>query len=220
MYNRLPVYLLYFATTNTLVMQKQQKIFIKGMVCLRCISTVKNELENIGLQLEDISLGEVTIAATTLLPDPVLLEERLKPLGFSLLEDKRKKLVNQVKKLVQQVYSGEYDFPVRFRFAELLTNKLGIVYDTASSIFSASENTTIERYIIDYRIEKVKEFLVYTNDTLADISFKLGFSSVAHLSRQFKTETGLNPSYFKEIRGVQQASRGYTVQVCDATEVA
>lgn len=187
-------------------MQEQQKIFIKGMVCHRCISTVKNELENIGLQLEDINLGEVTIAATALLPDSVFLEEKLKPLGFSLLEDKRKKLVNQVKKLVQEVYSGQYDFPIRFRFAELLTNKLGMVYDTASSIFSASENTTIERYIIDYRIEKVKEFLVYTNDTLADISFKLGFSSVAHLSRQFKTETGLNPSHFKEIRGRQQAS--------------
>lgn len=188
---------------NLTAMQKEQKVYIKGMVCQRCIAMVKSELENIGLHPTNINLGEVTFSASTI-PDTAKIEEKLKPLGFSLLEDKRVKLVIQVKALIAEVYGGDFDFPVRFRFSELAAERLHREYDTISSVFSSLENTTIEKYIIDFRIEKIKEYLVYTLQPLADISFRLGFSSVAHLSRQFKMVTGFNPSHLRSIREDKQ----------------
>lgn len=179
---------------------KEQKVYIKGMVCDRCISTVKSELENMGLQVTDVSLGEVSFSVTGDIPDSESIDEKLKPLGFSVLMDKRLKLVKNIKALVEEVYSGDFDFPSEFRFSELASERLQKDYNTISSVFTLLENTTIEKYIIDFRIEKVKEFLVYTPQTLTDISFRLGFSSVAHLSRQFKTVTGFNPSHIRTIR--------------------
>ena len=181
------------------------------MVCNRCISTVKNELENIGLHPTEISLGEVSFAATEIAALP-LIQERLKPLGFSLVEDKRVKLVKDVKMLVEKVYSGDFDFPVRFRFSALAAESLQKDYDAISTIFSSVENITVEKHIIDFRIEKIKEFLVYTPQTLADIAFRLGFSSVAHLSRQFKIVTGFNPSHFKAIRDDKQRIRSQSAE--------
>lgn len=177
-----------------------QKVYIKGMVCNRCISTVKFELESLGLQMDDINLGEVTFTAGTEISDRSIIEEHLKPFGFSLLEDKRHKLVADIKKLIKEIYSGDFDFPVRFRFSLFISEKLHRDYDNISAAFSVLEKVTLEKYIIDYRIEKIKEFLVYSTDTLATISFRLGFSSVAHLSRQFKTVTGFNPSHFRLLK--------------------
>lgn len=170
------------------------------MVCDRCVSTVKNELENMGLQVTGVSLGEVSFSVTGDILDTESIDEKLKPLGFSVLMDKRLKLVKNIKVLVEEVYGGDFDFPSEFRFSQLASERLQKDYNTISSVFTSSENTTIEKYVIDFRIEKVKEFLVYTSQTLADISFRLGFSSVAHLSRQFKTVTGFNPSHFRTIR--------------------
>ena len=177
-----------------------QKIYIKGMVCFRCISTVKHELESIGLQLEDISLGEVTLSAGTEITDLNLIGEKLKPFGFSLLEDKKARLVTEVKQLVAIIYGGDFDFPEPFRFSSYISEKLQGDYDNISAVFSIREQKTIEKYIIDFRIEKIKDYLVYTPQTLADIAFRLGFSSVAHLSSQFKAFTGFNPSYFKSLQ--------------------
>jgi AraC family transcriptional regulator len=181
-------------------MQQQQKIYIKGMVCQRCIATIKSQLEELGLRPEAITLGEIIFSATGNNLDTLLLDHKLKPLGFTLLEDKKEKLVKETKGLIAEVYGGNFDFPTRFRFSKLAARRLQKDYDIISAAFSAIENTTLEKYIIDFRIEKVKEFLVYTPQTLGDISFRLGFSSVAHLSRQFKEITGINPSYFKSIR--------------------
>ncbi|HEX5652322.1 MAG TPA: AraC family transcriptional regulator [Chitinophagaceae bacterium] len=181
-------------------MKKANKVLIKGMVCQRCITTVKDQLESAGLELEDINLGEVTLATHTSLPDAALIEQKLSPLGFSLLEDKKAKLVKEVKSLVGEVYNGVFDFPNDFRFSVLAAERLGKDYDTISTTFSSMENNTLEKYIINFRVEKIKELMVYTDDTLADISFKLGFSSVAHLSRQFKEQTGMTPSHFKQLR--------------------
>ena len=181
-------------------MQSPQKVLIKGMVCQRCISTVKAELEGIGIALEEVQLGAITISATTQVNDLAILEQYLQPLGFNLVEDKRLRLVKEVKKLIAEVYSGYFDFPYRFRFSEFLSKSIDRDHEQISHVFAAVEKLTIEKYILNYRIEKAKELLVYTSGSLADISFKLGFSSVAHLSRQFKTLTGLNPSHFKSIR--------------------
>jgi AraC-like DNA-binding protein len=102
--------------------------------------------------------------------------------------------------MVAEIYGGDFDFPEPFRFSTYISEKLQRHYDNISSVFSIREQKTIEKYIIDFRIEKIKEYLVYTSQTLADIAFRLGFSSVAHLSRQFKTFTGFNPSYFKSLQ--------------------
>jgi YesN/AraC family two-component response regulator len=181
-------------------MLPEKKILIKGMVCDRCILSIKNELEKTGVQIADIYLGEATILHTEGLPDFHLLNEKLTALGFRFIEDKKEKIIRQVKELVKEVYSGDFDFPNHFRFSTFVESRIDKDYDTVSAFFTAAEKTTIEKYIVDYRIKKIKEYLVYSDLTLSDLSFKFGFSSVAHLSRQFKSHTGLNPSHFKDIR--------------------
>ncbi|HYD90897.1 MAG TPA: cation transporter, partial [Flavobacterium sp.] len=118
-------------------MRQVQKVSIKGMVCERCISTVKQELENMGLQLTDVSLGQVSFAVAGDLPDVSKIDEKLKPLGFSVLVDKKRKLVKDIKALVEEVYSGNFDFPERFRFSEFAVGRLGKEYDTIASVFTA-----------------------------------------------------------------------------------
>lgn len=177
----------------------QYTIHIKGMVCQRCISSVKQILEESGLDVLHIELGTATFSAATA-PDLHLIAEKLHAMGFSLLEDKQQQLVEQIKELVATVYSGEFDFPENFRFSKYAAEQLHRSYDILSNSFSIAENTTLEKYIIAYRAEKIKELLVYTPATLADLAFRLGFSSEAHLSRQFKAQTGLNPSYFIKLR--------------------
>jgi AraC-like DNA-binding protein len=169
------------------------------MVCQRCMMTVKEELQNMGHTPLELSLGAVSFA-TTGTHDLPNLEKRLTALGFSLLEDKKTKLVKDVKVLIEEVYSGVFDFPERFRFAELVKERFQKDYDTISDTFIAVEKKTIEQYIIEFRIGKIKEYLVYSNLTLSDIAFKLNFNSVAHLSTQFKQQTGLTPSYFKQVK--------------------
>jgi AraC family transcriptional regulator len=179
---------------------EKQTIFIKGMVCNRCIMTVKNELESLGHRSVSVSLGAVSFISSAALHAQDELEKRLALLGFSLLEDKKTKMVKAVKALVEEVYSGNYDFPDGFRFSRLLAERLCKDYDVISDAFVAVEKKTIEQHIIEYRINKVKEMLMYTTGTLADIAFRLNFNSVAHLSAQFKQQTGLTPSFFKEIK--------------------
>jgi len=181
-------------------MQSESQLFIKGMVCQRCIIVIKRELMDMGLNPVNVSLGEVTVITSDKAPDLHMIEERLNLLGFHLLEDKKVKTVNEVKKLVAQVYSGSYDFPDDFRFSDLVVSVFHKDYDTISSLFSLLEHKTLERFIIDFRIEKVKEFLVYTSYSLSHIAFKLNYSSVAHLSRQFKQHTGLTTSHFRDIQ--------------------
>ncbi len=170
------------------------------MVCNRCMMVVKNEMENLGHRLVDVSLGEVSFISSAEEPKQHELESRLSLLGFRLLEDKKTKMAKEVKTIIEEVYSGNFDFPDGFRFSRLVAQRLGKDYDAISDAFIAAEKKTIEQYIIDFRINRVKEFLVYTTLTLSDIAFKLNFNSVAHLSTQFKQQTGLTPSFFKEIK--------------------
>ena len=177
----------------------QQTIFLKGMVCNRCLMTVKTELQEMGYTPAKLLLGEVSYISNEAY-NPAALEERLTSLGFSLLEDKNVKTTKEVKKLLEKVYSGDFDFPDHFRFPNFIKQQFKKDYDAISDAFIATEKKTIEQYIIDLRINKIKECLVYTNLTLADIAFKLNFNSIAHLSAQFKQQTGLTPSFFKNIK--------------------
>ncbi|HET7897699.1 MAG TPA: AraC family transcriptional regulator [Flavisolibacter sp.] len=181
-------------------MEKATKLFIKGMVCNRCMMVIKNELESLGHSPVQIELGVVKIARPEDEIDRTEMERRLTPLGFDLLEDRNEKLVREVKALVHEVYSGEFDFPERFRFTAFARERLSKDYDSVSDVFIALEKKTIEQFMIEFRIDKVKEYLVYSNHTLSEIAFRLNFNSTAHLSAQFKQQTGLTASYFKAIK--------------------
>ena len=180
-------------------MEKRATFFIKGMVCRRCEMVIEEELKDLGHEPVQVKLGEVTVLNNDKF-DKAELEKRLAALGFSLLEDRKVKTVKEVKALVEEVYNGDYDFPDNFRFSNLVSKRCNKDYDAISDVFIAQEKKTLEQYIIDFRINKVKEYLVYSNLTLSDIAFKLNYNSVSHLSAQFKQYTGLTPSYFKEVR--------------------
>jgi AraC family transcriptional regulator len=180
-------------------METTSKIQIKGMVCGRCISVVENEMKALGHSSLKVELGEVTVFDKTPV-NGTALEKRLVPLGFQLLEDPKEKIAKEVKDLVAEVYSGRFDFPQNFRFPAFLKERMGREYSAVSDAFTGVERKSIEQYSIEYRISKVKEFLVYSTITLADIAFRLNFNSVPHLSTQFKQYTGLTPSHFKEVK--------------------
>jgi AraC family transcriptional regulator len=181
-------------------MENLSKLLIKGMVCQRCILVIQLQLEQMELTDFSVDLGEVSMSGSGNFATIQRIQQTLAPLGFQVLEDKKARTVNEIKQLVADVYSGSYDFPYRFRFSEFVISALGRDYDAVSALFSSIEHRTIERYVIEYRIEKIKEFLVYSSFDLSEIAFKLNYSSVAHLSRQFKQYTGLTPSHFKEIK--------------------
>ena len=175
-------------------------LHIKNMVCPRCILAVKSLLDELGIPFGSVQLGEVHLIQ----PLPALqlhvLKDRLYALGFELLDDGRTRLIEQIKTFViEQVHYAQHD--QRFNFSTLLSAALHKDYSYLSSLFSEVEGTTIEKYIINQKIEKVKELLVYDEWSLSEIAGRLGYSSVAHLSAQFKKVTGLTPSYFRKKGG-------------------
>ena len=167
------------------------------MVCNRCIMVVKQEFEKAGVIPVEVTMGEVELV--NLLTESELnnISHRLTGLGFEILDDKNQKLIEKIKNvLIQKIQSG--DIEEHFSITEFLTKKLNKEYTQTSRLFSEVEGITIEQFFILQKIEKVKEWLVYDELTLSEISWKLGYSSVAHLSSQFKKITGLTPSHFKK----------------------
>lgn len=178
-------------------MLPEKTLYIKGMVCNRCIQAIRTALSTIGVNAEKISLGRVTLAGKFGQHDKQLIETRITALGFEFIDDKNLLVTDEVKKLVAEVYSGDYNFPYNFRFSSLVKERLLKDYDAVSRTFSDLEGSTLENYIINYRIDKAKEYLINTSASLSDISFLLGYSSVAHLSRQFKSIAGINTSFYR-----------------------
>lgn len=176
-----------------------RKYYIKGMVCERCIEAVRTVFENSGVNVLEIGLGEVELIAGAEMKEAPI-ESKLKGLGFSLLRDKNQLLVKGIKEVVADVYSGSFDFPRHFQFSNYISCRLCTSYKKISRIFSAIEGRTLEQYILQYKIDKIKELLVYTELSLSAIAFQLDYSSVAHLSGQFKSFTGLTPSFFKALK--------------------
>jgi len=174
-------------------------ITIKNMVCPRCIKVVREELENLGLTIESITLGSVVLkeGIDQKLKDKI--GEVLLNNGFELLEDKTAEMIEKIKveiiSVVQSFENIELDL---FNISDHLTQKLGIDYPTVSSLFSKTEGITIEHFFILQKIEKVKELLRYNEYTLSEIAYKLGYSSVQHLSNQFRKNTGMTASHFKK----------------------
>lgn len=169
------------------------------MVCQRCMMVVQAALEKQGLHPVNISLGEVVLEENQLNKDQLnKLSHSLNAAGFELIDNKRSKLIEQIKTFVIDIIHHKEEQP-RKNFSELISKHLHHDYSYLSNLFSEAEGITIEQYIINQRVEKVKELLVYGELSLSEIAFRLQYSSTAHLSNQFKKLTGLTPSAFKKI---------------------
>jgi AraC family transcriptional regulator len=170
-------------------------LYIKNMVCPRCISAVEKTFEDIKVNTIQVQLGEVTLSKELNGKQALLLKEKLESLGFELLDDNLKKQIEKIKSIVINHIHHLEDG--KFVFSTIIANKLKKEYSQLSKLFSATEGITIEQYIILQKIEKVKELLIYNQMNLTEIADKMGYSSIAHLSSQFKKTTGLTPSQFK-----------------------
>ncbi len=181
------------------------KLFIKNMVCPRCIKAVREELLKLGLTPINVTLGEVEIKEK---PDKITLDKlrlALKREGFELLEDAKSKIIELIKTEIIKAIQHYEEFDLeKLVFSKYLSEKLGKDYSYLSSLFSNVEGITIERYVILQKIEKVKELLTYNELTLSEIAYSLGYSSVQHLSRQFKSVTGITASEFQKNNSLQR----------------
>lgn len=179
------------------------KIYIKNMVCDRCTLAVKTLLENSDLQYASITLGEIDFAENygDSLPSNALslLSNNLEELGFSILSDKKSKLIESIKNSCLD-YLKHFDILNKITLSQHISDTVKLEYNYLSHLFSVIEGVTIEQHFIKLRVEKVKELLVYDELALGEIAFQLGYSSVAHLSGQFKKITGLTPSYFRTVK--------------------
>jgi AraC-like DNA-binding protein/copper chaperone CopZ len=174
-------------------------LYIRNMVCNRCIMAVKSELEKLGYIPLDVQLGEVELKEDISGDELKVFKNRLDELGFELIDDSKSKLIEKIKLLViQLIHHG--DGQMHQNYSQYITSKLNKDYNYLSHLFSEVEGTTIEKYIINQKIERVKELLVYNELTLSEIADSLEYSSVAHLSGQFRKVTGLTPSYFKKLK--------------------
>ncbi len=168
------------------------------MVCNRCIMVVKQEFEKLGVVPDDVNMGEVELKNNLTNSQLKIISNKLTDLGFEILDDKNQKLIEKIKNLlIEKVQSG--DLEEHFSITEFLTKNLNKEYTQLSRLFSEVEGITLEQFFILQKIEKVKEWLAYDELTLSEIAWKLGYSSVAHLSAQFKKVTGLTPSHFKKL---------------------
>lgn len=174
-------------------------LFIKNMVCNRCIIVVQNEMKKLGLKLESIKLGEVTLEKELSSSEKDALESALVPLGFQVIDDKKGRIIEQIKNVIIDLVHYK-DNDTKANLSDILSKKLNHDYNYLSNLFSEVESTTIEKYFIAQKVEKVKELLVYDELSLSEIAYRLNYSSVAYLSNQFKKVTGLTPSYFKQIK--------------------
>ena len=178
------------------------ELFIKNMVCDRCVMIVKQRLNALGIDYSGVELGEVKLNTPVTDEQFAALKDELHVFGFELLDDRKASIVNQIKSSIIRYIHCEDDSEMNKKLSVLLSEKSGIDYNYLSSLFSAVEGITIEKYVILQRIERAKELLAYNELSLNEIADKLCYSSVQHLSQQFKKVTGLTPSQYKQSKEV------------------
>jgi len=175
------------------------QVYIKNMVCNRCIMVVRQVFEQQGLHPVQVKLGEVELEKAPTATQLSTIQSQLSTLGFEVLDDHKRKTIEKIRTtIIKLIHQGELD--EGHKFSELLSRALHKDYSYLSKLFSEVEGITIEKYVILQKIEKVKELLVYDELSLSEIAFRLGYSSVAHLSAQFKKTTGFNPSEFRKLK--------------------
>ena len=170
------------------------------MVCHRCILAVEGILQNEKILFQKVSIGEINLMAELSQDQKDSLAEKLNKIGFEIIDNYSGGLIEKIKQVVIKRARNEVDEKERKKkLSNYLSEKVNHEYTYLSSLFSSVEGRTIENYFIEQRIEKAKELLIYGQLTLSQIAFDLEYSSVAHLSTQFKKVTGLTPTYFKEV---------------------
>jgi AraC-like DNA-binding protein len=175
------------------------EITVKNMVCARCIRVVTEELTTGGFAPTRVQLGKAAFSDPLSKSDLSRVKLILERNGFDLLIDGKARLVEQIKAIVIDLIYNDQLPEIQVNISAFIAKKVGRDYSALSNLFSSVESTTIEKYIINHKIERVKELLVYNELTLSEIAYRLGYSSVQHLSSQFKKITGLTASHFKEM---------------------
>jgi AraC-like DNA-binding protein len=177
----------------------RMKLFIKNMVCTRCKTVVKEELNKLGLTSIVVDLGEVEIMGTMSDVQYGQFKTALLKAGLELMDNRKSMLIEKIRNVVIQLVHHTDD-QLKTNFSDFLSEKLGYDYTYMANIFSEVQGITIEKFMIAHKIERVKELLVYDELSLTEIAQKLHYSSVAHLSNQFKKITGLTASHFKQLK--------------------
>ena len=176
-------------------------LYIKNMVCNRCVMVVRHELESQGLHPQKVTLGEAVLEEDSLSAGQQRkLDQALTGLGFERIDDRRARLIEAIKSKVIAMIHHTDQMKTKFNWSKVLADEIHYEYNYLSSLFSSVEGITLEQYIIRQKIEKVKELLFYDELNLSQIADRLGYSSVAHLSGQFKKITGFTPSALKKTR--------------------
>ncbi|MDR7129685.1 AraC-like DNA-binding protein [Algoriphagus sp. 4150] len=175
------------------------KLYIKYMVSLRCKMMVKEELKNLGLHHVMVDLGVVEILENISPEQRALLKRNLLKSGLHLLDDKRSIIIESIKNLIIEMIHYSEELP-KLNYSDYISEKLGYDYTYLANIFSEVKGLTIQQFIIIHKIERAKELLIYDELTLTEIAYRLHYSSVAHLSNQFKKITGLTPTFYKQLK--------------------
>ncbi len=175
------------------------KLYIKYMVSNRCKVAVKDELKKLGLHYIMVNLGEVEIMEDLSEEEWERVKTALFSIGFELIDDKRSVLIERIKNtIIEMIYhSNEV---IKTKFSNYLSKKLNYNYTYLANLFSEVQGITIEQFIISHKIEKIKELIIYGELNITEIAWKMNYSSVAHLSNQFKKIAGLSPSHFKQLK--------------------
>jgi AraC-like DNA-binding protein len=177
----------------------ERRLYIKNMVCNRCIAAVKSELHKLGIEPASVTLGEVELKQALSSDLKEKFRVALQSEGFALIDDRRSRLIEQIKTLIIELVHYR-DNDLRVNLSDFLSDKVHLDYHYFSDLFSEVTGSTIEKYFIAQKVERVKELLVYDELSLNEIALQMNYSSAAHLSAQFKKVTGFTPGYYKKIR--------------------
>jgi hypothetical protein len=175
------------------------KIYIQNMVSLRCKIVLKSELDKLGISYGAVELGEADLLQPLSKGNHDRLAVNLRHIGLELMDDKKAILIERIKNVIVAMVHYADELP-KVNYSTYISDELQYDYAYLSNIFSKTKGVTIEHYIILHKIEKVKELLLYDELSLSEIAYKMGYSSCAHLSNQFKKVTGLTPTFFKMMR--------------------
>ena len=186
-------------TDIDMTIHQENALHIKNMVCNRCIMAVKSQLESLGLQPESVELGIALLPGKVTVKVYHTVMDALEHLGFELIDDKKSQMPDLIKNAIIELVHY-HDNKLKVNLSNYLASRFHRDYSTLSKFFSEATNTTIEKYLIAQKIERVKELLVYGELSLNEIADKLNYSSTAYLSSQFKNVTGLTPSHFKKMK--------------------
>jgi len=186
---------------------KKKTLHIKNMVCNRCIKVVREEMEKLNYNVYEIELGEVILTSDKDNFNMDRIRTALENNGFELIDSRNANIIERVKILIiNLIHNNSFNNFSEINLREEIGKEAGLSYQYVSTLFSSMQGITIEKYIIHQKIEKVKELLVYAELTLSEIAYSLGYSSVQHLSNQFKKITGLSPGYFKKLKSKKRIS--------------